>query len=155
MNNFFSKLANFMQGRYGNDNLNIALGVVWLIINIINTVFIRIFWVNMIIHLILILIFALILFRTLSRNISKRTRENETFLYYYNRTKPFRDKIKPFCQKVVAWFKLQLRKIEDRKTHRYIKCPYCKAVIRVPFRKGKHTVNCPRCTVDFKTNIRF
>lgn len=155
MNNFFSKLANFMQGRYGNDNLNIALGVVWLIINIINTVFIRIFWVNVIIHLILILIFALILFRTLSRNISKRTRENETFLYYYNRTKPFRDKIKPFFQKVVAWFNLQSRKIKDRKTHRYIKCPYCKATIRVPFRKGKHSVNCPRCTVDFKTNIRF
>ncbi len=155
MYNFFSKIANFMQGRYGNDKLNMALGVVWLIISIINNVFIRNFWVGLIINLILTLLLILIIFRTLSRNISKRTYENETFLYYYNRTKPFRDKIKPFFQKVGAWFKLQSRKFKDRKTHRYIKCPYCKATIRVPFRKGKHSVNCPRCTVDFKTNIRF
>lgn len=155
MHNFFSKLANFMQGRYGNDSLNIAIGVVWLIINIINTVFIRNFWVNVIINIILTLILLLIAFRTLSRNISQRSKENEIFLYYYNRTKPFTSKIKPFFKRIGAWFNLQSRKIKDRKTHRYIKCPYCKATIRVPFRKGKHSVNCPRCTVDFKTNIRF
>lgn len=151
MNNFFNKLAGFMYGRYGNDNLNIALGVLWLIINVINTVFIRSFWLQMITNLIVVLI----IFRTLSKNIDKRSRENQTFLYYYNRVKPAVAKIKPFFKKVGAWFSLQSRKIKDRKTHRYIKCPYCKATIRVPFRKGKHSVNCPRCTVDFKTNIRF
>lgn len=149
MQNFFAKLAGFMYGRYGNDKLNIALFVLWLVINIINTIFIRNFWVHLIISLILVLILVLIAFRTLSKNIDKRSRENQTFLYYYDRVKPL------FAQKVGAWFKLQIRKIQDRKTHRYIKCPYCKATIRVPFRKGKHTVNCPRCTVDFQTNIKF
>lgn len=151
MQNFFYKLASFMQGRYGTDNLNKALFIVWLIINIINTVFIRSFWLQMITNLIVVLI----LFRSLSRNIDRRSRENETYLYYFNRVKPFFAKLKPISEKVCAWFKLQSRKIKDRKTHRYVKCPYCKANIRVPFRKGKHTVNCPRCAVDFKTNIKF
>lgn len=151
MNNFFSKIAGFMYGRYGNDNLNIALGIFWLIINIINTVFIRSFWLQMITNLILLII----IFRIFSKNIDRRSRENQTFLYYYNRMKPMAEKIRSFAKKVGVWFNLQFRKIKDRKTHRYIKCPYCKATIRVPFRKGKHSVNCPRCAVDFKTNIRY
>lgn len=151
MQNFFSKIISFMYGRYGNDSLNMALGVLWLICNIINTVFIRSFWIQLITNLIIVLI----IFRVLSRNIDKRKRENEIFLYYYDRVKPVIVKIKPIANKLVGWFKLQIRKFQDRKTHRYIKCPYCKATIRVPFRKGKHTLNCPKCTVDFKTNIKF
>ena len=151
MHNFFSKIVRFMYGRYGNDNLNIALGVLWLICNVINTIFVRSFWFQLITNLILVLI----ILRVLSRNIEKRKRENELFLYYYDKIKPVILKVKPFANKVVSWFKLQSRKIKDRKTHRYVKCPYCKATIRVPFRKGKHTVNCPRCAVDFKTNIKF
>lgn len=151
MHNFFSKIASFMYGRYGNDNLNGALFVLWLIINVLNTIFIRSFWLQLITNLIIVLI----IFRTLSRNVDKRSRENQTFLYYYNRVKPFFAKLKPMAKKVGSWFKLQSRKFKDRKTHRYIKCPYCKATIRVPFRKGNHTVKCPRCIVDFKTNIKF
>lgn len=151
MTNFLMRVASFMQGRYGIDSLSKALLVLWLVIDILNTVFIKNVWLGILIWLLV----AIVLFRTLSKDIYKRQKENEDFQYYFARVKPFFAKFKPVAKKVSAWFKLQLRKFKDRKTHRYIKCPYCKASIRVPFRKGRHTVNCPRCTVDFKTNIRF
>lgn len=144
MRNFFTKVSQFMYGRYGMDKLNIGLFVLWLIINIINTVFFR----NFIVQLVTYLIVLLIIFRCLSRNIAQRSKENDIYLKYYY-------KVKPFFIKLVEWFRLQKRKFSNRKTHRYVKCPYCKAAIRVPFRKGKHTVNCPRCCEDFKINIRF
>ncbi len=151
MQNFLFRLAKFMHGRYGTDQLNHGLFILWLIMNILNTIFIKSRWVSISITL----LFVIILFRSLSRNISQRQQENTDYLYYLNKVKPFFAKLKPVTTKIFSWFKLQFRKIKDIKTHRYVKCPYCKATIRVPFRKGKHTVNCPRCTVDFKTNIRF
>lgn len=144
MHNFFTKVAQFMYGRYGMDKLNIGLLILWLAVNILNTVFFR----NWIVQLVTYLIVALIIFRCLSKNIEQRKRENDVFMFWCCKAKPLFIKIKD-------WFKLQGRKFADRKTHRYIKCPYCKATIRVPFSKGKHTVKCPRCSEDFKTNIRF
>jgi len=140
-----------MHGRYGMDKLNIGLLVLWLIINIINTIFFR----NLILQMVTYLIVILIIFRCLSRNIPQRSKENEIYLKYYYKVKPYVYKIKPLFARAVEWFRLQKRRFIDRKTHRYVKCPYCKATIRVPFRKGKHTVNCPRCREDFKTNIMF
>lgn len=151
MGNFFQKITQFMYGRYGNDKLNIGLCILWLIINIINTVFFRIMWIQLFTYLIV----AVIIFRCLSRNISQRSKENEKFMEFCDWARPGVLKVKQFFHKVVEWFRLQYRKFKDRKTHRYIKCPYCKAVIRVPFRKGNHSVKCPRCTEPFKTNIRF
>ena len=152
MRNFFDKVARFMYGRNGNDKLNFALFVLWLIINIINTIFIRSFWVQMFDNLIVMLI----IFRCLSKNIPQRNKENQAFIRFCEKIKPFYyGKVKPFFHKIADWFKFQSRKFNDRKTHRYIKCRYCKATIRVPFAKGKHTVKCPRCSKKFKTNIRF
>lgn len=151
MQNFLIRLSKFMQGRYGTDDFNKALFILWLIINIINTIFIK----SIGIRVFLWIIVAIILFRSLSKDIYKRQNENERYFYYVCKVKPFLVKLKPVAKKISDWFKLQIRKIKDRKTHRYIKCPYCKASIRVPFKRGKHTVKCPRCTVDFKTNIKF
>lgn len=68
-------------------------------------------------------------FRMFSRNIAKRRRENERF-----------------C----GFFKLRRNMFRDRKTHVYRKCPQCKAVLRLPKAKGKHTVVCPRCKNRFE-----
>lgn len=151
MGNFFQKITQFMYGRYGNDKLNIGLCILWLIINILNTVFFGIIWIQLFTYLIV----ALIIFRCLSRNIAQRSKENEKFLDFCDWARPAVIKVKQYFCKAAEWFRLQYRKFKDRKTHRYIKCPYCKAVIRVPFRKGKHSVRCPRCTESFKTNILF
>lgn len=151
MGNFLHKISQFMYGRYGNDKLNIGLGILWLVVNILNTVFFRL----RLLRLFTYIIIGIILFRCLSRNIPQRTKENEKFLDFCDWARPFVIKAKKYFNKVCEWFRLQSRKFNDRKTHRYVKCPYCKATIRVPFRKGKHSVKCPRCTEPFKTNIRF
>ena len=41
MRNFFFKFSEFMYGRYGSDKLNIGLAVLWLAVNILNTVIFR------------------------------------------------------------------------------------------------------------------
>ena len=143
------KLRQFMYGRYGNDTLNNALLILWLVLNIFNNLIFRSF----VVRIFLLLIVGVIIFRVLSKNIEQRTKENQLFLRYYYMVKPYLQKIKPWWQGVVGWFKLQQKKFRDRKTFRYLKCPYCKASIRVPFVKGKHSLYCPRCNEKFKTNI--
>lgn len=71
----------------------------------------------------------LLISRMFSRNIAKRRAENEKF-----------------C----GFFKLRRNMFRDRKTHVYRKCPKCRAVLRLPRAKGKHTVVCPRCKERFK-----
>ena len=67
--NFFWKFSEFMYGRYGNDKLNIGLAVLWLAVNILNTVLFRSIWLR----LFDLLIVILIIFRCLSKNIPQRT----------------------------------------------------------------------------------
>jgi hypothetical protein len=70
-------------------------------------------------------------FRAMSRNLVKRRRENAWILSVFAKIKGF--------------FALQKNKFRDRKTHVYKKCPSCKKVLRLPKKKGEHTVNCPVC----------
>ena len=46
---------------------------------------------------------------------------------------------------VAQWIKVQRRRWEDRKTHRYFTCEVCKTVFRVPKGKGSIEVTCPKC----------
>ena len=131
MGKFKTKLARFFYGRYGADTLNNVLTGIylsWLITFSIVDIFVNSIIFSIIGWLVTVAIFALVMFRMMSRNIYKRRRENEKF-----------------C----GFFKLQRNKFRDRKTHVYRKCPSCKAVLRLPKAKGKHTVVCPRCKNRF------
>lgn len=126
-------LYKIMYGRYGNDKLNTCLLWVYIGLFVVITVLTafseNIGWV--LIWTLRLLLWALlftIMFRMFSKNIQKRRKENERFL---------------------GFFKLQKNKIRDRKTHVYRKCPSCKATLRLPKAKGKHTVVCPRCKNRF------
>ena len=55
--------------------------------------------------------------------------------------------------KVKGFFNLQKREFADRKTHRYRTCPHCKATVRLRYKKGNHTVCCPKCRKDFNVKI--
>ena len=120
-----------MYGRYGTDTLNKTLFITYAVLVVVFMVvslFVNILWLNLV-HLTLsIIIVYVMIFRTFSRNIQKRRRENEKF-----------------C----GFFKLRRNKFRDRKTHIYKKCPHCKAVLRLPKAKGKHSVICPRCKNRF------
>ena len=124
--NFLSKL---MYGRYGSDQLNICLLVLFWVFYILA-------FVTGVGLLSLLGMFCLILsvLRTFSKKIDRRRAENAKFLQL----------IRPVRQ----WFKLQRTRAKD-KDHCYFKCPKCKQNLRVPKGKGKITVTCRSCGTTF------
>lgn len=134
--NLMYKLASFMQGRYGNDKLNTFLLIITAIIYVIN-LFVRSSWL----FLVMMIPFALYMFRALSKNINKRLFENNRFTKIYDT--------------IANFFKRQYLRIRDFRTHRYVKCPYCKSQLRLKKRTGNQKIHCPRCNEDFKKNILF
>jgi len=134
MGNLKNKLAHFMYGRYGTDQLYIALIVVYFVLVVANT-FIRSTIIDGLMYAMLIWI----IFRTLSRNTYKRSMENEKFMKIW----------KP----VKAKGTLELRRIKEIKTHRFRKCPQCKKILRLKRVRGKHTVKCPSCNKEFEVRI--
>ncbi len=136
MRKFFEKTAEFMQDRYGNDKLNLCILALTAGLYLIN-----LFARSSILIVIIILLTALMIYRALSKNITKRLYENRRFTDIFGGLGDF--------------FKRQYMKIRDFKTHRYIRCPYCKAQLRLKKRTGVQQIHCPRCGEDFKKNILF
>ena len=136
MGNFKEKLTRFMGGRYGTDQLYYALIVVCLVLMIANT-----FIHSAIIGTLVWAILILSIFRSFSRNVSKRRIENEGFMKLWN-------PVKAKCS-------MTIRRLKEVKTHRFRKCPHCKAELRLPRRTGKHTVKCPCCHNEFELHIKF
>ena len=128
---FSQKLARFLYGRYGSDTLNKVLLIIYAVLVVAFTVlsfFFNEWWLSLLYFALSMTLIFVMFFRMFSRNIQKRRRENDKF-----------------C----GFFKLRRNKFRDRKTHIYKKCPHCKAVLRLPKAKGKHSVICPRCKNRF------
>lgn len=123
-------LQRIMYGRYGSDQLNIFLLVVYLVLYFVA-------WVTGLGILSYLGLLAIIwaLFRVLSRNIDRRRAENAKFLKL---TAP-----------VTGWIRLR-RTIYRDKEHCYFKCPNCGQRLRVPKGKGKITVTCRACGASFQ-----
>lgn len=136
MSNFKEKLSHFMEGRYGQDQLYYATLTISFALLILN-----IFFHSVIIGTLIWIMLFYMTFRAFSRNFYKRQRENQRFLKVWN-------PIKAKCS-------LTLRRLREIKTHRFRKCRHCKAVLRLPRRRGKHTVRCPRCNNEFDVRVLF
>ncbi len=124
---FFSRL---MAGRYGGDQLNNFLCVIYLVLYLVS-LFVRwsvLYWIA------LVLMFVT-LFRAFSRKIDHRRAENAKFLQL----------VRPMNRKLRN---LKVR-LKDR-DHRYFKCPNCKQQMRVPRGKGRITVHCRACGATFE-----
>ena len=130
------KAAEFMRGRYGHDKLNMLIWIAAVVLYLIN-----LFARSPFLVIVILLLSALAIFRSLSTNITKRMYENNRFVSIYRTVGDF--------------FKRQYMKVRDIKTHRYIRCPYCKAQLRLKKRTGVQQIHCPRCGEDFKKNILF
>jgi ribosomal protein S27E len=123
-------LRNFMIGRYGPDQLYLAMitsAVVLCLISALTRL--------QVLNLLALLLMALAVARMLSRRIEQRRRENDRFLTVWT----------PLKYKVKKWF----RKQKDRKAYRFFRCPECKNTLRVPKHKGKIQITCPRCGERF------
>lgn len=124
------KLIQFMQGRYGVDQLSKFLTWTSLII-----VFMSSFVGGMILNVLGVSGFIYAYYRILSKNHPKRYQENQKFMILVNRVKGVISRNKNMGK--------------QRKTHHIYKCPNCKQKIRIPKGKGKIEVRCPKCQKTF------
>lgn len=123
-------LRKLMAGRYGIDQLSIALLIAYLPISLIAQL-LRI----QLLHIAAIALLVWCYFRIFSRNIAKRHEENRKFLVWW--------------YPIQNWVSRRMNKIKDSKTHSFFKCPHCKQTVRVPKGKGKIRITCPKCRVEF------
>ena len=126
------KLRNFMEDRYGPDQLSLALVILGCVITAALSFFRVPYY-----RLLGLLPMALALFRVLSKQREKRYAENVRFLQIWN----------PLREKTLAWW----NRVRDR-DHRYYNCPTCKKRLRVPRGRGKIEITCPHCGTKFKRN---
>lgn len=155
MNDFRAKFYEFMRGRNGSDELYIFMSAAYIIMILINA-FVR----SRIFSAIILAWFILTVFRFFSKDVYRRQSENAKFVTLLDRVKSKNFKRDPYAVKGKKNSKLK-REInmyktmfKDRKTHVFKKCPQCKAMIRLPKRKGEHEVICPKCGKNFKIKVR-
>ncbi|MBO2515985.1 MAG: hypothetical protein CW338_01735 [Clostridiales bacterium] len=129
-------LINFMDGRNGTDEFGRFLLIPWLILWVL-----QMFFPLRILFILSIALIIYMIFRSFSRNLEKRQAENAKYLQ--------------IRKKVLQFLKRQKNRLRDIKTHRYRKCPQCRAILRLPLKKGEVQVDCPRCREHFTVNIRL
>lgn len=123
------KLQRFMWGRYGNDNLNqflLAVAFACLIISFLG---------GGIFYILATVIMVFAYYRMFSRNISKRSAENQQFL---------KQKMK-----VRSFFIKKKRELGQRRNYHIYRCPNCKQKIRVPKGRGRIAISCRKCGNEF------
>ena len=136
MNGFREKLMRFMYGRYGFDQLGKFLMCAGFAMAIVS-MFLRFLPTHIpytVCSSLNSVFYIVAIFRIFSRNIEKRTAENEQYLRIRNRVLPF--------------FEERTKSIRD-KSYIYKKCPKCSAKLRLKRIKGKHITKCPKCGQKF------
>lgn len=127
-------LKKFMYGRYGVDQLSIALLIGSILLSFLTSLLsatLNIPFLSLITYIPLVICY----FRIFSRDISKRQQENYKFLRYWNPSK--------------AWVNKKVTRLKGMKTHKYYKCPSCSKTLRVPKGKGNIRITCPQCKHEF------
>lgn len=142
---FQEKIARFMYGRYGVDSLYNALFACELILLFVGTILSILGKVEPILSVISIILYCVAfgimifaMYRFFSRNITKRRQENQAWLHFKAK---FRHKGKTHLP-------------PDTSDHIFRSCPHCKATLRLPRKKGKHEVKCPRCEKRFGVKVK-
>lgn len=137
MNKFRQKLAGFMYGRYGTDQLNRFLVIVFAIFAVLQ-ILVRGNYFSLVINSWELVLLVVIYYRMFSKNIQKRYAENQKYLLLENKVKHF-------------WGKAKYIQQQRKEFHIYT-CPQCRQKIRIPRGKGKISVRCPKCGIEFVKN---
>lgn len=124
------RFMEFMQGRYGADQLSKFLtgaGLVCAVLTLLTgwRIFYGLFWI--------LLIYSY--FRMFSKNHMARYQENQKFLGWKNR--------------ITYWWSNRKKIREQKKIYHIYSCPFCKQKIRIPKGKGSIIITCPKCKQEF------
>lgn len=154
MRSVFDRFYRLMEGRYGlrglSDNMQILLVAVYFLLAIVN-VFAR----SRIVGALEMLVLIYTLFRVFSKNIPARENENRIVTAWGYKIRDafrFREANAQRRKEQRAERKAQRAVQKERrkdKEHIYRECPECGATLRLPRKKGKHSVLCPRCGNKF------
>ena len=138
--NFFQKIGNslarFMYGRNGVDQLGFVTLWAAIILDVVN-LFVRNQVAYSILSAVAMVLTVWMVFRMFSKNLPKRRAENAWFM-------------SKVCWPVKNAFGLTRTRMRDRE-HKYIACPKCRTVCRVPRGKGRIVITCPKCREEIHT----
>lgn len=140
MNDFRSKIARFMYGRYGFDQLGRFLMGAGLVMAVL-CMFLRFLPTHIPYYVCSFLntfFYVFAFYRILSKNTLKRTIENDSYLRLRSKVLPMIDE--------------KTKSIRDRE-YIYKKCPKCSAKLRLKRIRGKHITKCPRCSQKFNVYV--
>ncbi len=118
-----------MRGRYGSDQFNKFLLIIMMICLVLSFIAGEVF------YLVGLILMLYVYYRMFSRNIYKRSTENQAYLRMQD--------------KVAGFFRGKTNMNFGNKTHHIYLCPTCKQKIRVPKGKGRIAIRCPKCGNEF------
>ena len=130
MDKLRASFARFMSGRYGADQLNMAMLWTALIMTIIGSIA-KLGILSLMADALLIVMFI----RMLSKDRYKRQHENQVYL----------QKTYKITKAVNEW----VNRMKNSKKYRYFTCPKCKKRLRVPRGVGSITITCKGCGNKF------
>ena len=161
------KIARFLMGRNGPDSLYTAILITQLVLIGVN-----LFVGSMIVSLLIWVLFIWGIFRVFSRNIPARRRENEIWIKIWKKITFGKGRVRrmpPFGgynSNSYSGYSNSYgngyggyapnppkKKLKTDRDHCFRICPACKANIRLPKKRGKHGVICPRCKCRFEVRI--
>jgi len=116
-----------MYGRNGIDGLGIFLFALTILIRNI-----AYYSRSGILNLINIILLVVLFYRILSKDILRRSKENDFFMYYFRKVYSF------FANKT----SLARERARVKQTHKIYLCPKCKRRLKVPKGKGKIEIKC-------------
>lgn len=135
-------LREFFNGRYGMDNLTLALLLSAAILININYI-----WIAGVVLL------GYGIFRVLSKNIDKRYQELQRFNKIANKVSRYLNPVVMIIakglQSLYKKYVIYKTRLQQRKQYVFTKCPECKNILRLPRNKGKLSVTCPVCKFEF------
>ena len=131
---FREKIARFMDGRNGTDDLGRFLLIVSLVLVVLSMLIRGL--AGSILWALVLVVLIVCYFRILSKNVYKRRSENEWYLRRKNA--------------ISRWFRSLKDRWNQRKEYRFFRCPSCHTLLRVPKGKGKILLTCRKCGRRFE-----
>ena len=129
------KFYRFMQGRYGVDQFaKFTMGVA--LVSIVLAIFVNTgSSAGSLLDMLGLVAIVYTYFRIFSRNISKRSQENQKYL---SATAKLRQRLNK-----------EKNMMKQRKDYHIYTCPSCGQKVRIPRGKGKIEISCPKCHSKF------